>query len=79
MDNLRERRRTMPLTLLRAGQSSIITRVGGKPETRQFLEGLGFVVGTPITVISEIDGNIICAIKDTRVAISKEMASKIFV
>ena len=69
----------MPLTLLRAGQSSIITHVGGKPETRQFLEGLGFVVGTPVTVISEIDGNIICAIKDTRVAISKEMASKIFV
>ena len=69
----------MPLTLLRAGQSSIITRIGGKPETRRFLEGLGFVVGTPITVISEIDGNIICAIKDTRVAISKEMASKIHV
>ena len=69
----------MPLTLLSAGQSSIITRIGGKPETRRFLEGLGFVVGTPITVISEIDGNIICAIKDARVAISKEMASKIYV
>ena len=69
----------MPLTLLRAGQSSIITRIGGKPETRRFLEGLGFVVGTPITVISEIDGNIICAIKDARVAISKEMAAKIMV
>ncbi len=69
----------MPLTLLHAGESSIITRIGGKPETRQFLEGLGFVVGSPITVISEIDGNVICAIKDTRVAISKQMASKIFV
>ena len=69
----------MPLTLLHAGESSIITRIGGKPETRQFLEGLGFVVGSPITVISTIDGNVICAIKDTRVAISKQMASKIFV
>lgn len=69
----------MPLTLLQAGESSIITRIGGKPETRQFLEGLGFVVGTPVTVINQIDGNVICAIKDTRVAISKEMASKIFV
>ena len=69
----------MPLTLLKAGQSSIITRIGGKPETRRFLEGLGFVVGTPITVISEIGGNIICASKDARVAISKEMASKIYV
>lgn len=69
----------MPLTLLQAGQSSIITRIGGKPEVRQFLEGLGFVVGTPVTVISQIDGNVICAIRDSRVAISKQMAAKIFV
>ena len=69
----------MPLSLLRTGESSLITRIGGKSETRQFLEGLGFVVGTPVTVVSEIDGNIICSIKDTRVAISKEMASKIYV
>lgn len=69
----------MPLTLLRAGESSLITRIGGKPETRQFLEGLGFIVGSPVSVISEIDGNVICSIKDTRVAISKEMASKIYV
>lgn len=69
----------MPLTLLQAGQSSIITRIGGKPEIRQFLEGLGFVVGTRITVVNQIDGNVICAIRDTRVAISSQMASKIFV
>ena len=69
----------MPLTLLKAGESSIITRIGGKPQTRQFLEGLGFVVGTPVTVINQIDGNVICAIKDTRVAISKEMAQKIMI
>ncbi|MBQ3267884.1 MAG: ferrous iron transport protein A [Atopobiaceae bacterium] len=69
----------MPLSLLRAGESSLITRIGGKPEVRQFLEGLGFVVGTPVTVLSEIDGNIICSIKDTRIAISKEMAQKISV
>ncbi|MDO4805997.1 MAG: FeoA family protein [Coriobacteriales bacterium] len=69
----------MPLTLLQAGQSSIITRIGGKPEVRQFLEGLGFVVGTPVTVISQIDGNVICAIRNARVAVSKQMASKIFV
>ena len=69
----------MPLTLLKAGESSIITRIGGNPATKQFLEGLGFVVGTPITVISEIDGNVICAIRDTRVAISRQMAAKIYV
>ena len=69
----------MPLTLLGAGESSIITRIGGNPETRRFLEGLGFVVGTPITVISANDGNVICAIKDARVAISEQMSKKIFV
>ena len=69
----------MPLSLLKTGETGLITRIGGKPETRQFLEGLGFVVGTPITIVSEINGNVICSIKDCRVAISKEMASKISV
>lgn len=69
----------MPLTLLQAGQSSIITRIGGNPQTRQFLEGLGFVVGTPVTVISAQGGNVIVSIKDTRVAVSSQMANKIFV
>ena len=65
--------------MLKAGESSLITRVGGNPETRQFLENLGFVVGTPVTVVNEISGNIIVIIKETRVAISKEMAMKIHV
>lgn len=69
----------MPLSLLKPGESSLITRVGGKPETRQFLENLGFVVGTPVTVVSEMGGNIIVVVKETRVAISKEMAAKISV
>ena len=69
----------MPLSMMKAGETGLITRIGGKPETRLFLEGLGFVVGTPISVVNEINGNIICSIKDCRVAISKEMAQKIFV
>lgn len=69
----------MPLSLLKPGESSLITRVGGKPEIRQFLENLGFVVGTPVTVVNEMGGNIIVIIRDTRVAISKEMAVKIAV
>lgn len=69
----------MPLTMLRAGENSLITHVGGKPETRRFLEGLGFVVGTPIGVVSQIDGNVICSVKDARVAVSSEMAKKVFV
>ncbi len=69
----------MPLTFLKPGESSIITRIGGKPQTRKFLEGLGFVVGAPITVVSALGGNVICSVKDTRVAISEEMAKKIYV
>ena len=69
----------MPLSMLKAGESSLITRVGGSAQTRQFLENLGFVVGTPVTVVSEISGNIIVVIKETRVAISREMAMKIHV
>ncbi len=69
----------MLLTMLRNGQSSLITHIGGKPETKQFLENLGFVVGSPVTVVNDIGGNLIVSIRDTRVAISEEMARKIFV
>ena len=69
----------MLLTMLRQGESSLITHIGGKPETKLFLENLGFVVGSPVTVVSDIGGNLIVSIKDTRVAISREMAKKIFV
>lgn len=69
----------MLLTMLSKGESSLITHIGGKPETKQFLENLGFVVGSPVTVVSKIGGNLIVSIRDTRVAISEEMARKIFV
>ena len=69
----------MPITMLRKGESSLITRVGGKPETRQFLENLGFVVGSRVTVVSDIGGNLIVRVKDARVAVSLEMAQKIYV
>ena len=69
----------MPLTLARAGEQKYIKQVGGRTETRQFLEKLGFVAGEMVTVVSEISGNVIVQIKDSRVAISKEMACKIMV
>ena len=69
----------MPLTMLRRGESSLITRIGGKPETKLFLENLGFVVGSLVTVVNDLGGSLIVSIKDTRVAISREMAKKIFV
>lgn len=69
----------MPLSMAKAGEQNSIKKVGGKAETRLFLEKLGFVPGTHVTLISEIHGNVIVNIKESRVAISREMASKIMV
>lgn len=69
----------MPLSMMEAGKPNEIKKVGGKEETRRFLENLGFVVGGTVTVISETDGNMIVNVKDSRVAIGKDMANKIMV
>ncbi|MDD4797689.1 MAG: FeoA family protein [Eubacteriales bacterium] len=69
----------MPLTIAIPGEENLIKRVGGKPETRQFLENLGFVVGGAVTVIAAIGGNVIVNVKDSRIAVSREMANKIMV
>ncbi|MDO5136525.1 MAG: FeoA family protein [Eubacteriales bacterium] len=69
----------MPLSMVNAGEPTVIKKVGGKEETRKFLENLGFVAGGTVTVISEIGGNLIVNVKDSRVAIGKDMANKIMV
>ncbi|MGI5968735.1 MAG: FeoA family protein [Lachnospiraceae bacterium] len=69
----------MPLTLAEAGEENIIKRIGGKQEVKIHMENLGFVVGGTVTVVNTIGGNVIVNIKDSRVAISKEMAQKIMV
>ena len=69
----------MPLTLMSPGEDAIIQRIGGKPEVRQHLENLGFVVGGNVSVLNTIGGNLIVNVKEARVAISREMAQKIMV
>lgn len=69
----------MPLTMARAGESNVIQRIGGKEETRKFLESLGIVTGGEVTVVSENSGSMIVNIKDSRVAIGKDMANKIMI
>ncbi len=69
----------MPLTMVKEGEQNIIKKVGGKEETRKFLENLGFVTGGAVTVISENGGNMIVNVKNSRVAIGKDMANKIMV
>ena len=67
------------LSMAKEGEPNVIKKVGGKEETRQFLENLGFVTGGMVTVISQMGGNLIVNIKESRVAIGKDMANKIMV
>lgn len=69
----------MPLTFANVGEENMIKKVGGSSEIKQFLENLGFVSGASVTVVNEMGGNVIVNIKESRVAISKEMAAKIMV
>ncbi len=69
----------MPLTLAVIGEELIIKRIGGNAEVRIHLQNLGFVSGTAVTVVSSMGGNLIVNVKNTRIAISKEMAQKIMV
>ena len=69
----------MPLSMVKEGEPNVIKKVGGKEETRRFLENLGFVTGGTVTVVSEVNGNMIVNVKESRVAIGKDMANKIMV
>lgn len=69
----------MPLTMAREGETNVIRKVGGREETRRFLEGLGFVAGGLVTVVSAMGGNVIVNVKEARVAIGKDMARKILI
>ncbi len=69
----------MPLTLADAGEENIIKKIGGKPEIKKHLENLGFVVGGSVRIINRLGGNVIVNVKETRVAISSEMAQKIMI
>ena len=69
----------MPLTMINEGESTEIRKIGGKTETKKFLESLGFNVGEKVSVVSTNQGNIIVQVKESRVAISQGIANKIMV
>ena len=69
----------IPLTMVHIGEANIIKKVGGNEKTRRFLVNLGFLIGTEITVLSAIGGNVIVDIKDSRIAINEDMARHIMV
>ncbi len=69
----------MPLSLADVGEENTIKKIGGNAEVKQHLENLGFVVGGNVTVITALGGNVIVNVKESRIAISEEMARKIMV
>lgn len=69
----------VPLTYADVGAEQIIRKVGGSPEVKKHLEDLGFVVGGSVTLISEIGGSLIIKVKESRIALSREMAQRIMV
>ena len=69
----------MPLSMATPGCTENIKSINGKDEIKKFLESIGFVMGSEITVISESMGNLIVNVKGAKVAISKSMAQRIIV
>ena len=69
----------MTLTMATMGEVNKIVKVGGNEETRRFLENLGFIAGTEITVVSSIGGNLIVNVKDSRIAVNEDMARHIVI
>lgn len=67
----------MPLAMVTPGEDVKVVSIKGRDNTKRFLENLGFVEGAIISVVTELDGNVIVSVKDTRVAINKAMATRI--
>ncbi len=69
----------MPLTMVKPGSSMMIKKINGRDDTKRFLESLGFVSGQCVSVVSELGGNVILNVKDTRIALDRAMANRIIV
>ena len=69
----------MPLTMAKAGETVTVRKITGKDEVRQHLAELGFVVDSDVTVVSEMVGNLIVQVKDSRIALDKTMANRIMI
>ena len=69
----------MPLTMAKTGETVTIRKITGQEEVRQHLAELGFVVDSDVTVVSEIAGNLILQVKDSRIALDRTMANRIMI
>ena len=69
----------MPLCFAETGEPQIIKRIGGSPEIKQHLENLGFNIGGEVTIVNTLGGNLIVKVKESRVAVSGELARRIMI
>ena len=69
----------MPLIFANKGEENTIKKVGGSPEVKKHLKDIGFIVGSEVTVINTMGGNVIVNVLGTRIVVSKEMAQKIMI
>ena len=69
----------MPLIMAQPGEENVIHKVGGSPDMKKHLEDMGFTAGSAVTVMNTIGGNLIVKVKESRVAVSKEMAARIMI
>ena len=69
----------MPLTMANTGETVRIRKITGKDEVRRHLAELGFVVDSDVTVVTQLGGNLIVQVKDSRVALDRSMANRIMI
>ncbi|MDD2994226.1 MAG: FeoA family protein [Pygmaiobacter sp.] len=69
----------MPLSMAKPGETVTIRKITGKDEVRQHLAELGFVVDAAVTVVSEMAGNLILQVKESRIALDKTLANRVLV
>lgn len=69
----------MPLTMGTIGERYIVKRINGRSEIHRFLEGLGLVPGTEVSVVSRNDSGLIVNVKESRIALGIDVANRILV
>ncbi len=69
----------MPITFANIGEENIIRKVGGNPDVKRHLENLGLVAGKQISVVNRLGDNLVLSVMGTRVALSRDLATKIMI
>lgn len=69
----------MPISMATVGNAYTIKKISGNTEVRSHLKSMGFNEGTEVKVITQLDGDVIIHVKESRVAINKDQARHILV